>query len=117
MRKVKHTETEVAPKHRPAQTMEAREQQLIALAMDAAEERIRNRTASSQEIVHFLRLGSSTERIEKRVKERQAELMEAKAEGIKAMKNVESMYAEAMKAFRGYSGQDEDVDDDYDEFE
>lgn len=117
MRKVEKVETKQRPKRRPAQTMEARENQLISLAMDLAEERMRNGTASSQEIVHFLRLGSSTERIEKRVKEKQAELIEVKADGIKSMKNIENMYAEAMQAFKGYSGVDDGGEDDYDEYD
>lgn len=91
-------------KRRPASTAEGRENQLIALAYDAAEERIRNGTASSAEIVHFLRLGSSKERLDQEDKRKDIELKSAKTEALQSMKRVEELYDGAIKAMRRYSG-------------
>lgn len=98
---------------RPAMSPEARENQMIALAMDRAEEQLRDGTASSQVITHFLKLASSTERLEKRIKEEQAKMLEAKTGQLKSMQNMEEAYAQAIKAMRTYQG----ADDIYDEEE
>lgn len=98
--------TKVVKKMRPALTPEGREKQLISLAIDVAEQQLRDGTASSQVITHFLKLGSSTEKLEQELKEKQKELMEAKTQNLKSMERMEQMYLEAMEAFRGYSGQD-----------
>lgn len=96
-------------KMRPALTPEARENQLIALAMDAAEEQLRNGTASAQVITHYLKLGSSKEKLEKEMMARQNELLEAKTEAMKAAQQSEAIYKEAIEAFRRYSGQTTDT--------
>ena len=98
-------------KMRPALTPEARENQLISLAMDQAEKQLIEGTASSQVITHFLKLGSSKERIEKEILEKQKELIEAKTESLQSAKRIEELYINAMNAMRKYSGQ-EDSDDD-----
>ena len=90
---------------RPALTPEARENQLISLATDLVEKRLREGTASSQETTHFLKLASTKARLEKEILEKQAELIKAKTETLKSQKRVEELYTEAMKAFRNYSGQ------------
>lgn len=97
---------------RPATTPEARENQLIALAVDLAEKQLREGTASSQVITHYLKLGSTKERIEKEILEKQKDLIDAKTQNLKSIERQEQMYADALKAFRGYSGQE---DADYDE--
>ena len=91
-------------KRRPASTAEGRENQLIALAYDAAEERIRNGTASSAEIVHFLKLGSSKERLDQEDKRKDIELKTAKTDALQSMKRVEELYEGAIKAMRRYQG-------------
>lgn len=96
--------SEIFPKQRPALTPDAREGQLINLATQVAEEQMRNGTASSQVIVHFLKLGSSKERIEKEILEKQKELITAKTEALKAAERVESIYKEALDAMRKYTG-------------
>ena len=92
---------------RPALTPEARENQLISLATDLVEKRLREGTASSQETTHFLKLASTKARLEKQILEKQAELITATTETLKSQKKVEELYTEAMKAFRNYSGQGE----------
>lgn len=88
---------------RPALTPEARENQLIELAMDLVEKRILEGTASSQETTHFLKLGSQKARLEKEALEKQIELMEAKKNNLAAAAQMGEMYEEAIKSMRRYS--------------
>lgn len=98
----------------PAKSMEERENQLISLAVDRAERQIRDGTASSQVICHYLKLGSTKERLEKEIMEEHKELLQAKTEAINSAKRVEELYAEALDAMRAYSGKSvEEDDDDY----
>jgi hypothetical protein len=87
---------------------EVREAQMISLAIDLAEKQLREGTASSQVITHYLKLGSTKERIEKEILEKQKGLLEAKTEAMKSAKRVEELYSEALNAMKRYSGQDED---------
>ena len=95
-----------------ASTPEARESQLIALAVDLAEQQLINGTASSQVITHYLKLGTQKERIEREILERQKELITAKTEALKSQKRVEELYANALAAMKSYSGLSEDNDED-----
>ena len=92
---------------RPALTPEARENQLISLAVDLVEKRLREGTASSQETTHFLKLASTKARLEKQILEKQAELITAKTESLQSQKKVEELYMNALNAMRNYSGQGE----------
>lgn len=91
-------------KMRPALTPEARENQLISLAVDLAEKQLQEGTASSQVITHYLKLGSTKERIEKEILEKQKELIIAKTEAMQSAKRVEELYSNALDAMRRYSG-------------
>ena len=96
-------------KFRPACTPEARENQLISLAVDLAEKQLREGTASSQVITHYLKLGSTKEKIEKEILEKQKDLIEAKTENLKAAQRIEELYNKALDAMKSYSGHsDED---------
>lgn len=90
---------------RPATTPEARENQLIAAAVDLAEKQIREGTASAQVISHFLRLGSSRERLEQEKLAHENDLLEAKREALAAQARVEDLYANALQAMSAYTGQ------------
>lgn len=92
----------------PAMTSEARENQMIALAINLAEKQLLEGTASSQVITHYLKLGSSKEKIEKEILEKQRELIDAKTENLKSAKRVEELYANALDAMRRYSGHGSD---------
>lgn len=94
------------PHRAPAPTPEGRENQLISDAVSLAERQIREGTASAQVITHFLRLGTTRERLEQEKLRRQNILLESQAEAIASGKRVEEMYAEALNAMRVYSGQD-----------
>lgn len=103
---------------KPALTPEARENQLVALAVDLAERQLREGTASSQVITHYLKLGSTKEKIEKEILEKQKDLITAKTEALKSQKIMEDLYKEAIRAMRVYSGQASmgdggDEDEDY----
>lgn len=117
MAKVKaSSSSELLSPMRPALTPEARENQLISLAVDLVEKRLREGTASSQETTHFLKLATTKARIEQEILEKQKELIVAKTETLQSQKRSEEMFAEAIKAFKSYSGQgkdDEEYDDDY----
>lgn len=112
MAKRKVVVEETKPKLRPAISEEARENQLISLAMDLVEERLRNGTASSQETTHFLKLGTQERKLEREKLKHENELLEAKTEALKSAKHVEELYAEAIAAFGIYSGQTKDIVDD-----
>jgi len=90
--------------HRPALTPEAKEGQMISLAVDLAERQLREGTASSQVITHFLKMGSSKERLEQEIMEVQKKLIEAKAESIHSAKRIESLYTDALSAMKLYGG-------------
>ncbi len=96
----------------PATTPEARENQLISLAIDLAEKQLFKGTASSQVITHYLKLGSTKEKLEKEILEKKKELMDAQTEAIHSGKRVEELYSNALKAMRTYSGQGGPRDDD-----
>ena len=94
----------------PATTVEGRENQLISLAVDLAEQQLRDGTASAQVITHYLKLGSTKERLEKEILEAQKGLMQAKKEALESSKRVEELYANALAAFTTYN-QHSEVDD------
>lgn len=94
-------------RRRPALTPEARENQMIALAVDVAEQRLLDGTASSQLITHYLKLGSTREKKENAILDKQIELIDAKVENLKSTKKTEELYANALKAMKKYSGQDD----------
>lgn len=90
---------------RPALTPEARENQLISLATDLVEKRLREGTASSQETTHFLKQATAKYRLELEILKKQEEMISAKTESIKSQQRIEELYADAIKAMRNYSGQ------------
>lgn len=92
------------PRSLPALDPESRENQLISLAVNLAEEKLRDGSASNQLIVHYLKLGSTKERLEKEKLEKENELLRAKTEALESAKRSEELYAEAIKAITRYSG-------------
>lgn len=95
-------------KRRPALTPEARENQMIALAVDLAEKQLMEGTASSQVITHFLKLGSSKAELEREKLAMEAEMMRAKTESLKSQKKMEEVYINALNAMKRYSGHGDD---------
>ena len=99
------TSSESSRKMRPALSPEARENQLVSLAVDLAEKQLRDGTASSQVITHYLKLGSTKEKIEKEILMKQKELIEAKTQSLQSVQRIEELYKNALDAMRNYSGQ------------
>ena len=105
MAKVKSPTPHGSPKQRrPALTPEARENQLISLAIDLVEQRLIDGTASSQETTHFLKLASTKAKIEKEILLEQKKLIAAKTESLESSKEMKSLYEEALNAMKRYSG-------------
>ena len=101
----KKSPTEVEERElRPALSPEARESQLANLALNVAEEQLRNGTASSQVITHFLRIASTEQkrRIEKL--EEENKLLRAKTESLQAMQKSEELFEQAINAMKLYGG-------------
>lgn len=112
--KVNYEETPVEPSKKrlkPALTPEGREKQLISLAYDLVEKRLREGTATSQETTHFLRLGSLNAGLERDILKAKKEKLDAEVDAIHSQKRVEELYANALKAMRSYgvNSDDEDV--------
>ena len=89
-----------------ATNSEAREKQLISLAMDVAEKQMRDGTATSQVITHFLKLGSETEKLQRDKLRNEVELLKAKVVQIESQARMEELYAQAITAMNKYTGQD-----------
>lgn len=107
MAKTKQNTPQTVKKGRPALTPEARENQLISLSIDLAEQQLLEGTASSQVITHFLKLGSTRERLEREKLEQENKMLKAKTEAIESSQRVEELYANALNAMREYRGNSE----------
>ena len=98
------TPTRTSRKMRPGISPESRENQLISLAVDLAEQQLREGTASSQVITHYLKLGSTREKLERERLEEENKLLKAKTEALQSQKRMDELYAEAIKAMKNYGG-------------
>ena len=106
---------------RPALSPEARENQLISLAIDLVEQRLIDGTASSQETTHFLKLATQKSKFEQERMRLENELIKAKTQNLRDQADMKTLYENAITAMRRYSGNggasyDDDEDDDYDEY-
>lgn len=98
----------------PATTPEARENQLISIAVELAEQQMLNGTASAQVITHYLKLGTTRESLEQERLRTENELLKAKVEALASGKRIEEMYSAALDAMSLYSGREPEVQqDDY----
>lgn len=107
-----------APKprrRRPATSPEARESQMVSLAFDEAERQIREGSASSQLLTHFVKLGSERERKEQMKIQLETQLLEKRISTLETAERLESLMDEALDVFRGYSGQRRRREDEEDE--
>lgn len=92
----------------PASTLEGREEQLIDAAINLVERRIHDGTASAQETVHFLKLGSVRNQLEQEKIRGEVEVLRSRVDEMKSRKNSEELYAKALAAMRGYQGLDDE---------
>jgi hypothetical protein len=88
---------------RPASSPEAREAQLVNLAVDLAEKQLRDGTASPSVIAHFLKVASSREAIEREMLKKQYEFLDAKAKSIGESKDAEKLAKAAIEAMKNYN--------------
>jgi hypothetical protein len=110
----KKKETSAAKRKPPAITLEARENELIAKAVDEAERRIEAGTASDSLLIHWLRQGTVKMQLEKDKLEADVLLAKAKADSIAQAQRQEELYAEAIDAMKRYTGQIDNYGDEYD---
>lgn len=89
---------------RPAITDEGRESQLISRAYDLADRQLSDGSASAQVISHFLKAGSSRDKLEREKIQRENHLLSVKAEQMESEARQEGLFEEAIKAMRTYSG-------------
>ena len=101
---------------RPALDPDNREQQLISLAVDLVEQRLRDGTASAQETTHFLKLASRKAKLEYERAEAELELMRAKTKSINDQADLKILYKDAIEAMKRYNGNFHN-EDEYDEYE
>ena len=104
MAKVKKSTAEEPKTFRPALTPEARENQIISLAMNSAEERIRDGTASDTLLCHFLKLGTSKYQLELEKLRSEEQLNQAKITNMKGQEELDEMYKQAIEVMKDYSG-------------
>lgn len=97
-------------KRPPARTPEERENQLISMAVDLAEKQLREGTASAQVITHYLKLGTTRERLEKEMLRTQMANLEAKTKAITSAKRIEELYSDAIRAMKEYGGDNDEGD-------
>lgn len=97
----------VVLKEPPALTPEARENQMIALAMNRAQERIESGKASDGLLIHFLKLATEKEKLERENLALQTELTKAKTDAYKSAQEVKELYEEAIAAMKIYSGHED----------
>lgn len=105
------SEKRTARKQPPVRSKEAREQQLENLAMNLAEEKLRNGTASSQIICHFLNLATAKAELEREKLKADTKLQVAKVEALESQRKTEELYAKAISAMKRYQGIQDDYDD------
>ena len=95
-------------RRRTAVTDEGRENQLVSSAIDLAEKQLSEGTASAQVITHYLKLGSTREKLEQERLRRENQLLESKVEQMASAGRVEELYGQALDAMRTYAGQETD---------
>lgn len=104
---------------RHAMSLENREQQMITLAVDLAEQQLREGTASSQLITHYLKLATTREKIEQETMLANQKLIKAKVESLESASRIEELYSTAIAAMKRYGGNEDPTpsneEDNYDE--
>lgn len=111
MKKVKTANSSASSKKiRPALTPEGRENQLISLAVDLAEQKLRDGTAPAQVITHYLKLGSTMAKLERERLEEENNLLRAKVKAIDNTDEIKALYKDAIDAFRTYSGHGDEAE-------
>ena len=88
----------------PATDTESRENQLISLAVEAAERGLLKPNPSNQIVLHYLKLGTTKLQLEKEKLKKENLLLESKTRAIDAAAKNDELYAQAISAMQIYSG-------------
>lgn len=88
----------------PARTPEQRNNQLIAMSFDAAEEMIRSGKATSQLLTHFLKQGTARDELEKTKLELEGQLLRARTDSLEAGEDIRALYEKAIEVMTEYKG-------------
>lgn len=95
-----------------AMSLDDQEDALITLAVDLAMKRLKEGTASNQLVAEIIKMGTSKERLAREKLQRENDMLRVKTEAIEASKRNGELYADALKAFRQYSGQASFIEED-----
>lgn len=96
------------PKKPPARSLDAREKEVVSLAVELAERQLRDGSASPSVITHYLKLGTTSYQLELEKLKHENELLQAKTENIRSLGRMEELYAEAIESLRRYQGADDE---------
>lgn len=94
------------PQEPLATSPEAQEHEMIGLAMRLAAQQLRDGTATSPVITHFLKLGTEEAKL-------QQMLLKAKTEALESETNKDALLKDAIQAFTEYTGEGGPEDDEY----
>lgn len=97
-----------SPQFSPASDPEERENQMISLAVNLAEQQLREGTASSQVIVHYLKLASTRNKLEEEKIRYETAMLQAKKDALNKSGQLQELMDNALAAFRSYSGNTEE---------
>lgn len=112
MQKSQQSDTNLVRRRPPATTSEAREKQMISIAMDLAEKQLLEGKASSQIIAHFLKLASVREQRELELLYQELELKKAKTKALEDAQDMKELYSQALIAMSRYQGSNRGDEDD-----
>jgi len=88
----------------PATDPAVRENQMISLAIDAAERDLLSPNPSKQIVVHYLKLATVKAQLEKEKLQRENQLLTAKTDALESQARTEELYRNAIEAMASYSG-------------
>ena len=100
--KVKQYQSAALRDRAPAISIEDRENQLISMAVATAERRMRDGTAPTAMVLHYLKLGSLKEKKELKKLDAEIALLESKKNVYDSMPRLEALYAGAIEAMTTY---------------
>ena len=115
MPKIKPVETPTESREPPSLTVEGRFDQLVNLAVDLAEERLRDKSASNQLISEIIRYGSQKEKLTREKIQMETQMLAAKADALRAQETSAQLLQDAMRAMTEYSPSRDEFEEDYDD--
>lgn len=109
----RHDDEHAAPRRRtPARTPEERESVLISKSLNLVERQIDDGTVSATVLAQYVKFGSSREKLEQERLRSDNAVLQKKLETMEAAIDVKNLMEDALNAFKGYTGESVDYDDD-----